>query len=287
MPFHHLDKHSLIGLLDRVVRAVALLAVIVWSVTLPSQARALTIDEIDNLLLAYYPFSGNTDDATGRHAPGDLYGGATLTADRDGIADYAYNFDGVDGYIDLGTPEDLMFTGAFTVAAWIRPEAGALLSHPDIVVRTGTPGYYSWSLRLYWANPEGWVSGSGGPSHTLAQGPDDLVAGTWYHMAMTYEPSSALKVYLGGELVAHETLSVPASLYDPDGVSVRIGANWYGGDPGNPGNQFAGDIDEVRIYQGALDADEVEALVPEPTTALLLAVGLAGLAAARQRRSLH
>ncbi len=49
-------------------------------------------------LVAYYPFDGNADDASGNGNHGIVHG-ATLTMDRFDNADSAYSFDGVDDYI--------------------------------------------------------------------------------------------------------------------------------------------------------------------------------------------
>jgi hypothetical protein len=45
---------------------------------------------------------------------------------------------------------------------------------------------------------------------------------------------------------------------------------------------FNGAIDDLRIYDNALSAEEVAALVPEPTTIALLGIG--GLGLLRRRR---
>lgn len=53
-----------------------------------------------NGLIGHYPFSGNADDWSGNNFYG-IVNGATLTADRFGNFNNAYNFDGVDDQIDL------------------------------------------------------------------------------------------------------------------------------------------------------------------------------------------
>jgi len=55
-------------------------------------------------LVACYPFDGNAMDASGNGNDGTV-NGATLTEDRLGNADSAYNFDGVDDYIEIPTKE--------------------------------------------------------------------------------------------------------------------------------------------------------------------------------------
>jgi len=51
-----------------------------------------------NGLVGYWPFNGNANDESGNGNNGTV-NGATLTADRNGVAGNAYNFDGVNDYI--------------------------------------------------------------------------------------------------------------------------------------------------------------------------------------------
>ncbi|HPG82080.1 MAG TPA: hypothetical protein PKY55_02300, partial [bacterium] len=67
-------------------------------------------------LVAWYPFNGNANDESGHGRNGTVYG-AVLTADRMGRAANAYQFDGVDDYIDLG---DWPFGGEMTISAWVN-----------------------------------------------------------------------------------------------------------------------------------------------------------------------
>ncbi|MBL7987062.1 MAG: hypothetical protein JNJ94_03260, partial [Chlorobi bacterium] len=50
-------------------------------------------------MAAFYPFSGNANDASGNGHHGTVNGGATLVPDRFGNAQSAYYFDGVNDYI--------------------------------------------------------------------------------------------------------------------------------------------------------------------------------------------
>ncbi len=49
-------------------------------------------------LVGYWPFNGNANDESGNGNHGTV-NGATLSSDRNGVANSAYNFDGVDDYI--------------------------------------------------------------------------------------------------------------------------------------------------------------------------------------------
>lgn len=54
---------------------------------------------LNQCLIAYYPFNGNADDATGNGNNGIPMNGVKLTTDRFGNPNSAYLFDGVDDYI--------------------------------------------------------------------------------------------------------------------------------------------------------------------------------------------
>jgi hypothetical protein len=54
-----------------------------------------------NGLVGWWPFNGNANDESGNGNNGTV-NGATLTTDRNGVANSAYSFDGVNDYIDVG-----------------------------------------------------------------------------------------------------------------------------------------------------------------------------------------
>ena len=73
-------------------------------------------------LVAYYPFDGNANDASGNGNHGVVHG-ATPTTDRFGNANSAYGFNGDDcGYVEVPNSTGLQcITRAITISAWIRP----------------------------------------------------------------------------------------------------------------------------------------------------------------------
>ena len=67
--------------------------------------KSLTFDPTDRAGCRY-PFNGNAQDESGNGHHGKVIG-ATLCKDRKGKNDSAYNFDGVNDYIDLGSSPKL------------------------------------------------------------------------------------------------------------------------------------------------------------------------------------
>ena len=98
--------------------------------------RALTQQEITNIynsslpqtaclpanvpttgLVGYWPFCGNANDESGNANNGTV-NGATLTTDRFGNTNSAYNFDGINDNIGLG---NFFNYTSFSISMWVKP----------------------------------------------------------------------------------------------------------------------------------------------------------------------
>ena len=73
-------------------------------------------------LVAYYPFNGNTNDESDNQNDGINFG-ATLTADRFGNQNKAFQFDGIDDFIEIIPVSDVSAIGDFTFSVWTYLEA--------------------------------------------------------------------------------------------------------------------------------------------------------------------
>ena len=72
-----------------------------------------------NGLVGYWPFTGNANDESGNGNNGTV-NGATLTSDRNGVANKAYSFDGIDDLINVGNPVLLTNNpNSYTQSAWV------------------------------------------------------------------------------------------------------------------------------------------------------------------------
>ena len=74
--------------------------------------------DLNDGLVAYYPFNGNANDESGNGNDGTV-NGATLTEDRCGNANSAYSFDGADDYIDIGNTRKTKLSDYY-LSAWIH-----------------------------------------------------------------------------------------------------------------------------------------------------------------------
>jgi hypothetical protein len=108
-----------------------------------------------------------------------------------------------------------------------------------------------------------------------------LVSNQWYHIAWTYDAAiGEAKMYINGVLEATSTVAGSDVVLASPGMT--IGARVATVTP-TYDRYFNGIMDEIRIYNHVLSANEVAALaVPEPITLTIL--GLGGLTLLRIRR---
>jgi len=175
----------------------------------------------------------------------------------DGKIGEAYQFDGVNDYIDVGNDSSLNFgAGDFTVEAWFK-----LSSYPPVDNGYGYPivqkvntdyddGWYLWVRNTAGeTNLKFGIFGGGiGQIDNLAT--TELELDTWYH-AVGVKGANYSKIYLNG---VEEHNSTHPSVNSDSPENLLIGT-WI-----DFGNYFNGTIENVRIFNRSLSVDEVMAL---------------------------
>ena len=184
-------------------------------------------------------------------------------------ADYALQFDGINKYIDLGEPSSLKSEN-FTLATWFKrlgPGAtadtglGGVLAEPLVTKGRGESDGNNKDMNYFLgirqsdlvlaADFEDFTNGSNHPVTGTTVINDD----TWYHAAATYD-GSEWKLYLNGILEANLTVGkVPR--YDSIQDNA-VGTALTSG--GIPQGYFNGTVDEVAIWEEALDTTEITAI---------------------------
>lgn len=76
---------------------------------------------LNDSLVAYYPFNGNAWDYSGNRFDGVIVG-ATFTQDVFGNQNSALRFDGIDDFVQMGNIIDVSQQECMSVAAWFRPD---------------------------------------------------------------------------------------------------------------------------------------------------------------------
>jgi hypothetical protein len=211
----------------------------------------MKVDNIQNELIAHYKFNGNANDETKNEYNGTIKG-AVMTEDRFGNLQSAYKFDGMDDYInDFGieNPSGLM---EFTYTMWYKTN--------DTYFSTvywyrcwsdkglGFRAWNTWSDNMVFelTTTEGRVH----PDFGLSS-----LDGFWHHAVATYDGNQLL-LYLDGVLVNNAIISGSLKLWS-DAV-FGMGRN-----ESCKSNYYKGNLDEVRIYNYALNESEIEDLYNE------------------------
>ena len=168
-----------------------------------------------------------------------------------GVDGTALEFDGTDDYISLGDPVALQLTGAMTVSTWVKISIGGNIE--ELVNRdknTTDRGY-----RLVKEASDIACFGVAVDATTNANvcGSSAMPLGEWVLVTGVYKPSAFVRVYYNGTLAGENTTSIPASARLST-VGPRLGERGSGASP------LHGSLDDVRIYNRALTADEITAL---------------------------
>jgi len=163
----------------------------------------------------------------------------------------AIDLDGSGDYVVIPHHDRYNFS-KMTVSAWVYVKAG--FSDLDVIVAKaeGTSPYSSFTLRIGSGAVITGTVAVGGSTYS-ANGAAVLTVNTWLHVASTYD-GETLIVYTDGSAGTPQT--------SPSGALNSSTADlWIGDHPSVSPRQLNGYIDEVRIYNRALSAAEVLAIV--------------------------
>ncbi|OQX70729.1 MAG: hypothetical protein B6D62_03700 [Candidatus Cloacimonas sp. 4484_275] len=206
------------------------------------------VADLNEGLVAYYPFGGDANDNTGNGNDGTIYGPISAT-DRFGNENQAYYLDGIDDYIEF--PKRLYDYGirdSFTVSIWIKSSNSPVM---QMLLEDGTnwdnDGFYlgilpqlnQVFLRLN-TNIESYFCDSlAVPNY----------AEEWTMFSYVYN-GSEIKLYLN---------DYQAFSHSIQGTVLRGDRNLRIGYPSDE-SFYNGFVDDLRIYDRALSNDEIQIL---------------------------
>jgi hypothetical protein len=227
--------------------------------------------DIKTGLQAYYPFNGNANDASGNNNH-PVFNNASITSDRFGNPNSAYHFNGVYQYMRINNNPSLNFGNQVTLSVWVRPTGFYYgICHASQLLSKGggnyNPGNYA--LRFDDALFSNGTGCSGTPCDSLHQNfrgtgtiltpyTDFIKKGQWYSVIYTNDGKTA-KLYVDCEL--------KYSVLFPETFTNNEDLFFGKSDDDLFPFWLNGDLDDIRIYNRALNMEEMLALCkenPEP-----------------------
>ncbi len=208
-------------------------------------------------LKCWWPFNGKANDESGNGYNGAVIN-ATLTADRFGVLNSAYNFNGVEltpnsaGIIqnntifNIGQPE-------YTINFWFKPDNNTQVTRClfNTIPHTGigiayndnnAPGYVVYDIgpaNAFWTNL--YMHGS----------TNNYIPNQWYLVTLV-KYNLDYRIYINGNL-EHSYTNAAAANYNYD-VQFRLSGI------GSEYQTFAGDIDDFGLWNRALTQEEITGL---------------------------
>ncbi|OYU82892.1 MAG: hypothetical protein CFE24_13755, partial [Flavobacterium sp. BFFFF2] len=212
-------------------------------------------------LVGYWPFNGNANDFSVNGLNGTV-NGATLTTDRFGNSNSAYNFNGTSNYIQCNLTSTLNTSSlsGITLSGWTNSTSYSQ-SDPQVITALFDTSNSSYQIGYGNSNgTNGFLSGSCGYSgigaamqvaQTTPPSPNN-----WYHVVMTCDFSTNIsRLYINGVFQSQST----STLISANLNKIVIGKFW---------NSYwfqNGKLDDIGIWNRALTQSEIQQLNGQAT----------------------
>jgi hypothetical protein len=241
-------------------RAARLVALVIGFATI---SPALPVDAaLCDGLVGWWSLDGDATDSSGNGNDGTIFG-ATPAADRLGIPEHSYSFNGTGDYIDIYDNGTLKPSLPISVGAWIKPNDGSVF---EVFWNDFNAGPFYNGVIANVVGGNFWIQfGDGGfaapESRRSKAGSTTLSPGTWYHVVGVIRGPTDMSVYVNG-------------VDDGGAYSGSGGPLVYNTNPGAIGKGTAdrvyyanGLVDDVFMFARALSAEDVAALTQGATCA--------------------
>lgn len=228
--------------------------IIILLIAIGFNSFAQTVD-LQKGLVAYYPFNGNANDESGNGNNGTVYG-ASLVTDRGGKSNNAYSFDGYNDYIKINDNNTIRPSN-ISISIWVN-----LLKKNEKYKILGKLKYANASKEQYALGVtkdnffifyikrnsncqpgKGWVS---------VKSKTKYMTNNWYFLTTTYDGKN-LKLFINGNL--ENSIYLNGGIDNCSGGNLSIGRWWQ-----NDNQRYKGKLDDIRIYNRALNEAEIQAL---------------------------
>lgn len=243
-----------------------ILSIILLLFCLPLVAQV----DLENGLVTYFSFDGNFEDGSSLNNDAQPMEGASLTTDMNETSASAIIFDGIDDYLRIPNQEAFSFEQqtAFTISFWIQvadeqPNLSGTVN--DIVSKWNNTSTqpYSYTIRYFNQGSENngrvnfgisqsTVSDCEEPNSSGLNSVSSINDGEWHHLLFSRTDDNMLRIYIDCELENEIEDVINCSLSNMEDLFLGLRV------PGGPFvRPFAGKLDEFRIYNRALNKEEL------------------------------
>ena len=213
-------------------------------------------------LLVYLPFDGNMADSSGNGNTTTAVAGASLTYDEHGYSNSAFGGTGNGEKLLVTNNGSISFDTAYTLSYDFMIRSAGKQAFVSLVLNasgmgpsfiTGTPTQGSSTLEFSAVDTTGGCDTDGGTASTDNISTFTPQTEAWYNFIAVYH-KGVTQIYVNGTLVSTKTGTVTKANLCP-GAQLVIGG-WWSNDP----ISINGKLDEIRLYNRVLNADEIAEL---------------------------
>jgi hypothetical protein len=193
--------------------------------------------------------SGTTaTDTSGKNGNGALTSGVTFSSNSIAPAKLinGLDFDGTDDYIAVPNSRFLQPSSALSISAWVKGDSWP--NSAKVILRKGGANPNNYQLAIYNGKVSLVLDAS---DATGIVGTTTLATGVWYHVVATWDGTTA-KIYVNSAL-DNSPGATRTGAIGTDFQSVYLGGRPSGGST----NTFDGALDDIRIFNYALEQWEV------------------------------
>jgi hypothetical protein len=198
-------------------------------------------------LIGWWPFNGNVNDEStnGHHGYNN---GATISIDRFGNANSAYEFDGVNDHIQVYHDSVFNFS-QFSISCWINLDTMSNYL-PGIISKCGANSNSGWYIFINSNKLDSLAfQGAISTSNYFDASTSPIMNNSWIHVVGTFAPNSQ-KIFINGVLQGNDTNS---------GVLANSTEDLFIGKKNGDGF-WSGHIDDIGIWDRTLSAGEIQDL---------------------------
>ncbi|MEN9333638.1 MAG: hypothetical protein RLY35_818 [Bacteroidota bacterium] len=204
-----------------------------------------------NGLVGYWPFNGNANDESGNGNNGTV-NGATLTTDRNGNGNSAYNFDGNDWIGSISLPYGA-YSSSLGISFWMK--TNSIMTNSGVLGKWNNSGPNNEEFAFVICESCGGMNFCSKTSYQVCKSEfnNEYRNDFWHFYVGTWD-GNVVKLYRDGIEIQSENFSGTISNFSQ---SLEFGR--YTGGAG-PELYYNGILDDIAIYNRAITPEEITAL---------------------------